>query len=92
MTNAFRDRSSDCLAGTISGISFALGAGEVLGIAGLVGSGRTEILRSIAGAEPAARGRMAIDGARCAWPRNVREAIGRGIMLAPEDRKRQGYF
>jgi ABC-type sugar transport system ATPase subunit len=78
------------LSGAISGISFALGTGEVLGIAGLVGSGRTEILRSIAGAEPAARGRMAIDGAPCQWPRSVREAIGRGIMLAPEDRKRQG--
>ena len=48
------------------------------------------MLRSIAGLEPSAEGRMAIDGKDCPWPRNVREAIARGIALAPEDRKRQG--
>jgi len=78
------------LPGKVSDISFGLAPGEVLGIAGLVGSGRTEILRSIAGAEPSAEGRMRLDGADCAWPRNIRDAIRRGIVLAPEDRKRQG--
>ena len=78
------------LPGKVSDISFDLGAGEVLGIAGLVGSGRTEVLRCLAGIEENAVGSMAIDGAECPWPRNVREAIRRGIMLAPEDRKQQG--
>jgi ABC-type sugar transport system ATPase subunit len=78
------------LPGKVSDISFTLGSGEVLGIAGLVGAGRTELVRCIAGIEEASTGRMAIDGKACPWPRNVREAIRRGIMLAPEDRKRQG--
>jgi rhamnose transport system ATP-binding protein len=78
------------LPGKVSGISFSLAAGEVLGIAGLVGAGRTEMLRSVAGAEPMAQGRMTIDGEDCRWPRTVRQAIRRGIVLAPEDRKRQG--
>jgi ABC-type sugar transport system ATPase subunit len=78
------------LPGKVSGISFSLGSGEVLGIAGLVGAGRTEVLRSVAGIEPLAEGRMAIDGKSVSWPATVREAIGRGIVLAPEDRKRQG--
>jgi ABC-type sugar transport system ATPase subunit len=74
----------------LSGLSFAVNQGEILGIAGLVGAGRTELLRCIAGAEPAATGSMRMDGVDCAWPRTIREAIGRGIVLAPEDRKRQG--
>jgi rhamnose transport system ATP-binding protein len=78
------------LPGRISGISLNLHAGEVLGIAGLVGAGRTEVLRAIAGLEPTAKGRMALDNADVTWPRTVREAIARGIVLAPEDRKRQG--
>ncbi|MBN9021371.1 MAG: sugar ABC transporter ATP-binding protein [Rhizobiales bacterium] len=78
------------LPGRLSGISLAVHAGEVLGIAGLVGAGRTEVLRAIAGLEPAAEGRMFLDGQSAAWPRTVRDAIARGIVLAPEDRKRQG--
>ena len=78
------------LPGKVSGISFRLGQGEILGIAGLVGAGRTEVLRSVAGLEAAAEGRMLIDGADCPWPASVRDAIRRGIVLAPEDRKRQG--
>jgi ABC-type sugar transport system ATPase subunit len=76
--------------GAVSDITFSLAAGEVLGIAGLVGAGRTETLRAIAGDDPAASGRMTIDGGPVPWPRSVREAIGHGIMLAPEDRKRLG--
>ena len=62
----------------------------MLGIAGLVGAGRTEVLRCIAGARTHVEGHMAFGGADCPWPQSVREAIGRGIVLAPEDRKRQG--
>lgn len=76
--------------GRAADIGFTLHAGEVLGIAGLVGAGRTEVLRAIAGAEPASSGRMRIDGAAVAWPDGVRAAIARGVVLAPEDRKRQG--
>jgi ABC-type sugar transport system ATPase subunit len=78
------------LPGRLSDLSFGLHEGEILGIAGLVGAGRTEVLRSIAGAEPSSEGSMRFAGADCSWPRTVREAIGRGIVLAPEDRKRQG--
>jgi ABC-type sugar transport system ATPase subunit len=78
------------LPGKVSGISFELGEGDVLGIAGLVGAGRTEILRSVAGLEPLAEGRMAIDGRERSWPLSVRDAIESGIALAPEDRKREG--
>jgi ABC-type sugar transport system ATPase subunit len=82
--------SNLALPGRLSGLSFGLHRGEILGIAGLVGAGRTELLRCIAGAEPAAQGSMRLAGAECAWPRTVRDAIKRGIVLAPEDRKHQG--
>lgn len=78
------------LPGRVFDISLSLHSGEVFGIAGLVGAGRTEVLRSIAGLEPSSEGRMTLDGREVAWPRTVREAIARGIVLAPEDRKRQG--
>lgn len=78
------------LPGRLSDISFSVGAGEVLGIAGLVGAGRTEVLRCLAGLEPASGGDLALDGKKVSWPRNIRESIRRGIMLAPEDRKGQG--
>nr|WP_249780156.1 sugar ABC transporter ATP-binding protein [Bradyrhizobium sp. dw_411] len=82
--------SNLALPGRVSGLSFGLHEGEILGIAGLVGAGRTEVLRCIAGAEPSAQGSMRFVGVDCPWPRTIREAIGRGIVLAPEDRKRQG--
>jgi ABC-type sugar transport system ATPase subunit len=82
--------SNLALPGRLSGLSFGLHQGEILGIAGLVGAGRTEVLRCIAGAEPSAEGSMRFAGIDCSWPRTIREAIGRGIVLAPEDRKRQG--
>src|SRR5216684_3325952 len=56
----------------------------------LVETGRSEVLRCIAGAEPSAEGSMRFAGVDCPWPRTIREAIRRGIVLAPEDRKRQG--
>jgi ABC-type sugar transport system ATPase subunit len=71
-------------------LSLRVREGEVLGIAGLVGSGRTEILRALAGADASATGRMTVDGATRGLPRDVREAIALGIALAPEDRKQQG--
>ncbi|GGC54197.1 sugar ABC transporter ATP-binding protein [Chelatococcus reniformis] len=78
------------LGDSVADISFILGAGEVLGIAGLVGAGRTELLRAIAGAEPGARGALRLAGVERALPWTVRDAIRLGVVLAPEDRKRQG--
>jgi ABC-type sugar transport system ATPase subunit len=71
-------------------LSLRVREGEVLGIAGLIGSGRTEVLRALAGADKAASGTLAIDGATRKLPRDVREALALGIALAPEDRKHQG--
>jgi ABC-type sugar transport system ATPase subunit len=79
-----------CLPGKIEQIEFSLHKGEVLGIAGLVGSGRTELLRCIFGAEPSATGAMLQNGNDVGLPASVRSAIAAGIALAPEDRKSQG--
>ncbi|WP_028451392.1 sugar ABC transporter ATP-binding protein [Chitinilyticum aquatile] len=71
--------------------SFAVRSGEVLGLAGLVGAGRTELARLIFGADRAQGGQILIDGE----PVNIREpldAIRRGIAYVPEDRKGQGLF
>ena len=66
-------------------------AGEILGLAGLVGAGRTELARAIFGADPIMAGRIEVDG----QPVNIRsprDAIAAGIGLVPEDRKRQALF
>lgn len=77
--------------GRIDGISLSLKRGEVLGIAGLVGAGRTEILTAIAGAEPEASGSMTYENKTGPLPANVRAAVRSGIVLVPEDRKRLGF-
>ncbi|MER9582201.1 sugar ABC transporter ATP-binding protein [Mesorhizobium sp. M0047] len=70
-------------------VSFELHRGEVLGIAGLVGSGRTELLRLLAGADRATAGTIAIDGKATRFS-SPRDAIAAGIGLVPEERKREG--
>ena len=72
-------------------ISLQLRAGEIVGIAGLVGSGRTELLQTIFGVTPAVGGQMQMAGEPFA-PRNPREAIRAGLALAPEDRKQHGLI
>lgn len=75
--------------GRVEAASFTLHAGEILGIAGLVGAGRSELVRAIFGAEPGARGRIAVRGQ---W-RSIaspRDALAAGIALLPEDRRTQG--
>jgi rhamnose transport system ATP-binding protein len=69
-------------------ISFEVRAGEIVGLAGLVGSGRTEIARAIFGADPA-EGSIEIDG-RPVRSRSPRGSIRRGLALLPESRKDQG--
>jgi ribose transport system ATP-binding protein len=70
-------------------VSFDLNRGEVLGIAGLVGSGRTELLRLLAGADRASSGTIEIDGKAVRFS-GPRDAIAAGIGLVPEERKREG--
>jgi ribose transport system ATP-binding protein len=75
--------------GSFSDVSFSLRRGEVLGMSGLVGSGRTQVARCIFGAEPFDSGELFIDG-KPIRPRSPREAVKEGIALLTEDRKRDG--
>ena len=65
--------------------------GEILGLAGLVGSGRTELARAVFGIDPPLAARSRLDGEPIA-SRSPRDAIARGIYLVPEDRKRSGLL
>ncbi|MGC8862764.1 MAG: sugar ABC transporter ATP-binding protein [Armatimonadota bacterium] len=76
-------------AGVLKDISFAVRHGEVLGIAGLVGAGRTEVARAIFGADPIDGGEIRLDG-RPVTIRSPRDAIRLGIGLVTEDRKALG--
>lgn len=74
-------------------VSFAAHAGEVLGLAGLVGSGRTELLRLIFGADRADRGQIFLNGSSAPVAlRSPLDAVAQGIGLVPEDRKSQGLL
>jgi ribose transport system ATP-binding protein len=73
----------------VNGVSFDVRAGEIVGLAGLVGAGRTEIVRAIAGADVASGGEIAVDGKRVAV-RSPHAAIEAGIAFITEDRKAQG--
>jgi ribose transport system ATP-binding protein len=79
------------LAGTFSGVSFTVRPGEVVGFAGLVGSGRSEILETVYGARKATSGTVRIAG-RTLRPGNVAAAVAAGVGLAPEERKSQGLL
>jgi simple sugar transport system ATP-binding protein len=72
-------------------ISFTLAAGEVLGLAGLMGAGRTAVLKSIFGLLPADSGTIEVDGRPLAI-RSVTDAIEAGIGYVPEDRLSEGLF
>ena len=71
--------------------SFTLYRGEVLGFAGLIGSGRTELMRAIFGADPKAEGEIILDGQRVEI-HSPAQAIQRRIGYLPEDRKAAGLF
>ncbi len=73
----------------LRGVDLEVRAGEIHGLAGLVGSGRTEILQTIFGLRPARTGAVLLDGAPFA-PRGPAAAIARGVALVPEDRHAQG--
>jgi len=75
--------------GVFEDVSFTARAGEVVGLAGLVGAGRTEVVRAIFGADPIDAGRVYIQGEEVSI-KNPRGAIDHGIALLTEDRKSQG--
>jgi rhamnose transport system ATP-binding protein len=78
-------------AGSFRDISFELRKGEILGMAGLVGAGRTNVARAIFGVEPATGGRIRIDGREVAVT-SPRQAIGLGLAYVPEDRQLHGLI
>jgi ribose transport system ATP-binding protein len=77
--------------GRFGPISLTVHAGEVVGLAGLLGSGRTELLEAIYGADRAATGSVRV-GALRVRPRSPRAAVRAGLALVPEDRARQGLL
>jgi ribose transport system ATP-binding protein len=77
--------------GVFDDISFSVARGEILGIAGLVGAGRTEVVRAIAGVDTADHGEILVEG-RPVRARSPSAAITAGIVMVPEDRKGQGLL
>jgi simple sugar transport system ATP-binding protein len=77
--------------GVFESIHFEIRAGEILGVTGLLGSGRTELARSLFGLEPADSGRIEIGG-QVIRMRTVQDAIRAGIAYVPEDRLTEGIF
>ena len=75
--------------GKFHDVTFTLHRGEVLGIAGMLGSGRTELLRAIFGAEPAERGEIKIAG-QVVRAANPSAMLAAGVVLTPENRKEEG--
>jgi len=75
--------------GVFHDVSFEVRAGEVVGIAGLVGAGRTEVVRAVFGADPYDKGAVKVAGAELRR-HDVNAAMEAGIGLVPEDRKGQG--
>ncbi len=77
--------------GNSNEISFSVGKGELLGIAGLVGSGRTDAMRAIFGADPKQSGEIILNGKKLSI-NHPRDAVQNGICLLTEDRKAQGLI
>ena len=77
--------------GSFQDVSFELRRGEILGLAGLVGAGRTNVARALFGVEPATSGRIEIDG-RAVEITSAQQAIGLGLAYVPEDRQLHGLI
>ena len=77
--------------GGVHGVNLDVRAGEVVGLAGLVGAGRTELARVLFGITPADQGEILLDG-RPVSIRNPGEAIAHGIAYTPEDRRKHGVI
>ncbi|MDB5439264.1 MAG: rbsA 2, partial [Caulobacteraceae bacterium] len=77
--------------GSFTDISFSVRAGEVFGLAGIAGAGRTELVRAIAGADPIASGSIHVAG-KALVPRSPADSLAAGLGFVPEDRKAQGLL
>ncbi|RWB52558.1 sugar ABC transporter ATP-binding protein [Mesorhizobium sp.] len=75
----------------VEGIGFEVRAGEIVGLGGLVGAGRTEVARAIVGLDPLLSGQMTVGG-RPYKPREPADAVAVGIGLVPEDRKQEALL
>ncbi len=75
--------------GAFKDISFKLHEGEILGLFGLVGAGRSEVVRTIFGIDKSSEGTMILDG-KAFKPKGAMDSMRRGIALVPEDRQKQG--
>lgn len=80
-----------CSASGVRGIDLEVRAGEIVGMAGLVGAGRTELARILFGITPADSGQIALNG-KALTLSSPREAISHGIAYVPEDRRRHGVI
>jgi ribose transport system ATP-binding protein len=72
-------------------VSFSVGRGEILGVAGLIGAGRTEVAQALFGVEPALGGRIALDGEKLKIS-SPQDAMSKGFCLIPEDRRNVGLI
>jgi rhamnose transport system ATP-binding protein len=88
---AFSLKNISCQLGGVRNVSLDVRAGEILGLAGLVGAGRTELARTIFGITPADAGEMSLGGQRIEI-RSPQEAVACGIAYVPEDRRRHGVI
>ena len=77
--------------GVFTDVDLTVHAGEIVGLAGLVGAGRSEILETLYGARRASAGTVTVDG-RKLRPGSVQQAVRAGVGLAPEERKSQGLL
>ncbi|MCU1614556.1 MAG: monosaccharide transporter ATP-binding protein [Frankiales bacterium] len=75
--------------GAFEDVSFEVRRGEIVGFSGLIGAGRTEVMRAIVGADPLDDGEIELEGRRLSV-RSPRDAIAAGISYLPEDRKEEG--
>jgi rhamnose transport system ATP-binding protein len=82
-------RGVGCAASGVHDVSFDVRAGEVFGLGGLVGAGRTELARVLFGLTPADRGEILLHGRRVTL-RSPQDAVAHGIAYVPEDRRRHG--
>lgn len=75
--------------GKLENVSFYIKKGEIVGFAGLVGAGRSEIMQGVFGVSPIDSGEIYLDGKKVKF-KNVQDAIDHGVALIPEDRKKEG--
>jgi ribose transport system ATP-binding protein len=84
-------RVEDLWSGPLRGVDLRVREGEIVGLAGLLGSGRTELLRAVFGDAPTTRGRVVLDGRPVRF-RHPRDAVRAGVAMVPEDRLTDAAF